>query len=87
MAPYATLRRAAGLSREEAALWHSVHRETVRSWEREGSGGRDAPDGVLDELRALIALQNTLVQRGEQPPAGWPEGARAAVIGRQGGMG
>jgi len=54
MTPYALLLRLSGLSQREAAAFHDVRPDTVKSW----SGGRNrAPGGAMDELRELIARQ------------------------------
>ena len=55
MTPYSLLSEFAGLSHREAADFHRVRLDTVKSW----SAGRNrAPDGALTELRNLIALQD-----------------------------
>jgi hypothetical protein len=51
---YDLLRRLAGLSQAEAAALHGVRLDTMKSW---CGGRREAPPGVLDEIRTLIARQ------------------------------
>lgn len=52
MTPYDLLRRRCGLSQPEAAEFHKVRLDTVKSW---CSGRNRANDGVLAELRRLHA--------------------------------
>ncbi len=47
---YDLLRQRCGLSQQEAADFHKARLDTIKSW---CSGRRHAPDGVIDELRAL----------------------------------
>lgn len=55
MTPYSLLSEFAGLSHREAAEFHRVRLDTVKSW----SVGRNrAPVGALEELQNLIALQD-----------------------------
>jgi DNA-binding transcriptional regulator YiaG len=49
---YDLLRRRCGLSQQEAADFHKAALGTVKSW---CSGRRNAPEGVLAELRTLYA--------------------------------
>lgn len=52
MTPYALYLQACGLSHREAADFHNVRLDTVKSW----SAGRNAaPPGALTELRELYA--------------------------------
>ncbi len=54
MTPFALLETLAGLSHREAAEFHRVRLDTVKSW----AVGRNAcPARVIAELRALIASQ------------------------------
>ena len=54
MNPYSLLLALSGLSQREAADFHSVRPDTVKSW----SAGRNrAPDGARSELIDLIKMQ------------------------------
>ena len=55
MIPYNLLRTFAGLSQSEAARFHDVRPDTVKSW---CTGRNSAPLGAVAELRALIAMQD-----------------------------
>lgn len=74
MTPYSLLSEFAGLSHREAAEFHRVRLDTVKSW----SAGRNrAPNGALAELRNLIAWQDraarqTLDQIGALAPTDAP---------------
>lgn len=48
---YAIMLQACGLSQQEAADFHKVRLDTVKSW---SAGRRPAPDGAIAELRALF---------------------------------
>lgn len=50
MTLYSIMLQACGLSQQEAADFHKVRLDTVKSW---SAGRRPAPDGAIDELRAL----------------------------------
>lgn len=54
MINYALLLQLSGLSQREAALFHDVRPDTVKSW---SAGRNEAPAGAITELRDLIALQ------------------------------
>lgn len=54
MTPYRLLLSLSGLSQAEAADFHGVRLDTVKSW----SAGRNrAPEGAISEVRDLIAKQ------------------------------
>lgn len=52
MTPYALMLQACGLSIREAAAFHGVREDTVKSWSS-GRARDGHPDGPLRELRAL----------------------------------
>jgi len=54
MTAFALLESLAGLSHREAAEFHRVRVDTVKSW---AVGRNNCPRGALDELRALIKMQ------------------------------
>jgi hypothetical protein len=54
MTPYKLLLDLAGLSQREAAAFHGVRIDTVKSW---SVGRNNAPSGALDELAVLIDRQ------------------------------
>lgn len=54
MTPYALLLRLSGLSQREAATFHDVALDSVKSW---CSNRRPTPPGAIEELRDLIAKQ------------------------------
>lgn len=56
MTPAALLIQLAGLSHREAADFLRVRPDTVKSWHR-AVGANGTSNGILDELRALIAQQ------------------------------
>ncbi len=53
---YGLFRELCGLSIREAADFHSVSSDSIKSW---SSGRRQAPEGVLNELRELHRKQRT----------------------------
>lgn len=54
MKPYGLLLSLSGLSTREAAVFHNVRQDTVKSW---SAGRNNAPDGAIIEIKALIAAQ------------------------------
>ena len=52
---YCLLRELCGLTISEAAAFHRCSHNTATKW---SSGGRNAPQGVLDELRMLYRQIN-----------------------------
>lgn len=54
MTPFAILRTLAGLSIREASEFLNAQEDTAKKWNR---GARNAPPGVINELRGLIAKQ------------------------------
>lgn len=56
MTPAALLIQLAGLSHREAADFLRIRLDTVKSWHR-AHGANGTSDGILSELRALIAQQ------------------------------
>src|SRR5208337_5666858 len=79
MTPYSLLSEFAGLSHREAAEFHRVRLDTVKSW----SAGRNrAPDGASAELRSLIALQDRAAREALDQIAvlAATDGARPAAV-------
>ncbi len=54
MNTYALLLKLSGLSQREAATFHAVSLDSVKSW---CSGRRATPAGAVNEMRGLIAKQ------------------------------
>ena len=54
MTLFGALREAAGLSLQEAADFHGVRLDTIKSWT---SGRRRAPPDAINKFRALLASQ------------------------------
>lgn len=59
MTPYNLLRKLSGLSQAEAADFHKVRPDTVKSW---CAGRNPTPAGAVDEIRDLIAKQERAAQ-------------------------
>lgn len=59
MSPYSVMLRLSGLSLAEAAEFHDVRLDTLKSW---SSGRRPAPEGAVRELHALLARQMRAAQ-------------------------
>lgn len=60
MTTYNTLLSASGLSLREAADYHNVRLDTVKSW---SSGRNGVPDGAIDEIYNLVARQLQAAQQ------------------------
>ena len=60
MTPFAALCGLAGLSQREAAEFHEVRLDTIKSW---ASGRRDASEGAIEQLRELIAIQERIADK------------------------
>lgn len=76
MTLYGLLLQACGLSQREAADFHRVRPDTVKSW----SAGRNAaPDGALEELRKLYALITGAAERHLQVLDDLPAGAEIEI--------
>lgn len=61
MTTYNTLLTATGLSLREAAAFHDVRLDTVKSW---SVGRNSTPEGVLSELRQLLVMQLKAAEAG-----------------------
>lgn len=74
---YCLMRDRCGLTIAEAAAFHGCSRNSVTKW---SSGGRNPPDGILDELRGLYALIK-VASDGNTSMSELPAGARDAARG------
>lgn len=61
MTTYNALINASGLSLREAAAFHNVRPDTVKSW---SSGRNGVPDGAVDEIYDLVARQLRAAREG-----------------------
>ena len=79
---YALFRERCGLSISEAAEYHGVSENSIKSW---CSGRRAPPDGVLNELRLLYGRIEVAARYPSSVDAEWlpamPDGIRGAVEG------
>ena len=62
MTLYTILLRASGLSQREAAAFHAVRLDTIKSW---CIGRRQASDGVIAEISTLICRQVEAAEQAE----------------------
>ena len=78
---YALFRERCGLSISEAAEYHGVSENSIKSW---CSGRRAPPDGVLNELRTLYSRIEIAARYPSSVDAEWllamPDGIRGAIL-------
>lgn len=68
------LSRACGLTMEESAAFVAVRFGTAKDW---WNGRNDAPDGVINELRALLSIINNAARN--RLEAMYKEGAQETI--------